>query len=80
MFQESTNREVTKIFSVLQTQKDIGLEFDNVLSLIISNHAVLEVDMNFFLPKEAFSLNDHTPPGQITDLFVHLATRLYYTF
>jgi hypothetical protein len=76
--------QIKRVESVIDNDgefvKDIGLEFDNVFSLIIANHAVLEVDMNFFLPKEAFSLNDHTPPGQITDLFLLLATRFILYF
>ena len=60
--------------------KEIGLEWDHMLSFPIAKHAVMEVDANFFKPGLAFSYDIHSPPGQATDLFFQVAGRLFYSF
>ena len=60
--------------------KDIGLELNNTIRFPIAIHAVMDFDINLFSPGTAFSYDDHDVPGSVTDLFFHVAARLFYSF
>ena len=60
--------------------KDIGFEMNNTIRFPIAIHAVMDFDVNLFSPGSAFSYDDHDVPGGVTDLFFHVAARLFYSF